>query len=283
MCAVITDGSAVLRGCVFDGAITGADTTHCGGFVGYARNSISITDSVFAPSAFEPTQSQNFTRKTSDCAVSIENSYYLNDAPNDSQGLRGYAVTAGEGVTLDFGSPTAAYDVSGVTAYATGLVYGGAFRAGEGETVTLALSGEAPEGFTVSGYTAGAGALVPADGAWTLTVPGEDALISAVLVPAFGEPTFTLPAALTTIEQSAFEGMTAMTVVDASHCATIGRWAFRGCTGLTQIRLPADCLIDESAFDGCGTVYVFAPAGGATEDFCQSNDNPCVFVEEAQN
>ena len=149
--------------------------------------------------------------------------------------------------------------------------------------MTLALSGEAPEGFTVSGYTAGAGALVPADGAWTLTVPGEDALISAVLVPAFGEPTFTLPAALTTIEQSAFEGMTAMTVVDASHCATIGRRAFRGCTGLTQIRLPADCLIDESAFDGCGTVYVFAPAGGATEDFCQSNDNPCVFVEEAQN
>ena len=97
--------------------------------------------------------------------------------------------------------------------------------------------------------------------------------------PVFGTATFTMPAALTTIEESAFEDMTAMTSVDASHCATVRKWAFKGCTGLTRLRLSKDCAIDADAFTGCGTVYIFAPAGGSTEAYCNSHEN-CVFVGE---
>ena len=179
-------------------------------------------------------------------------------------------------MTIDFGTPTDSYSVSGIRAYPAGLQYRGAFYAGEGETVTLGLSG-------ASEYAVNAGTLTETDGVWTLVMPNEDVVISLASLPVFGTPDFTLPAALVTIEESAFEGLTAMTVVDASHCASIGANAFKDCTGLTQIRLPADCTIAATAFSGCGTVYVYAPAGGATEDYCQSNDNPCVFVEESQN
>ena len=46
---------------------------------------------------------------------------------------------------------------------------------------------------------------------------------------------------------------------------------------LTQIRLPKNCELDDTIFDGCGKVYVFAPAGGTTESWCQGKDN-IVFV-----
>ena len=87
-------------------------------------------------------------------------------------------------------------------------------------------------------------------------------------------------AQLTTIEDSAFEGITGMTVVDASHCTKIGKDAFKGCSGLTQIRLPKDCAIHDDAFAGLDRVYVFAPKGGSTEEYCNdpSHDN-LVFVE----
>ena len=87
---------------------------------------------------------------------------------------------------------------------------------------------------------------------------------------------FTLPA-VTAIEANAFEGDASVTAVDASSCTSIGEKAFMGCTGLTQIRLPRDCTIDATAFAGCGTVTVFAPAGGDTEDSCKNITN-CVFV-----
>ena len=65
--------------------------------------------------------------------------------------------------------------------------------------------------------------------------------------------------------------------VDARSVTSIGKWAFKD-TELTQIRLPANCSIDADAFTGCGTVYVFAPAGGATEEFC-ANHNGVIFVK----
>ena len=104
----------------------------------------------------------------------------------------------------------------------------------------------------------------------------------SISTPAFGNPDFTLPSDLTTIEESAFEGDTSITAVDAHNCTSIGAEAFKGCTGLTQIRVHQNCQINASAFTGCGTVYVFAPAGGAAETSCADIDN-CVFVAESQD
>ena len=120
--------------------------------------------------------------------------------------------------------------------------------------------------------------------AFTFTGPTDhySTITFSISAPSFGPATFTLPTALTTIEASAFEGDTFITVVDAHNCRSIGAGAFQGCTGLTQIRVHPDCQINDTAFTGCGTVYVFAPAGGAAETSCADIDN-CVFVPEAQD
>ena len=354
--------------------------------------------------------------------------YYLTPY-GTPQGMQAFSLTAGSGVSADFGAPTAAYSVGGVTVYPTGLMRSGVLYAAAEETVALGLAAEPWEGYTLT-FSASAGTLAAANTGWTLTMPAEDVVISLlrtpmfataptmrltaggssggyddegaenlfdgqddtkwccafngqnfvefqtdmpvlpiayamttgddtasytgrnpvswrllgkrnaedgwtaltvqtnnghlpaencvevffplygavacqyyrlevtaiqgdktlqlsgfrlVGTPVFGTPAFTLPAALTAIEESAFEDMGAMTVVDAGSATAIGANAFKNCTALTQIRLPADCAIDATAFVGCGTVYVFAPAGGATEAYCQSDTNPCVFVGEAQN
>ncbi len=122
------------------------------------------------------------------------------------------------------------------------------------------------------------------DGVYWFRMPESDATVTATFaldqLPEYGPATFTLPAALTTVGESAFEGNPLMTVVDAGHCTSIGKWAFKD-SGVTQIRLPQACDIAPDAFDGCGTVYVFAPAGGTTQAYCDQNTNPCVFVEMA--
>ena len=93
---------------------------------------------------------------------------------------------------------------------------------------------------------------------------------------------FTLPASIQTIEDNAFEGgnMTAVYIPDT--CTTIGAEAFKNCTSLTQIRLPQNCQISSTAFDGCDTIYVFAPAGGDTQSWCEGRTG-IVFIPETQD
>ena len=148
------------------------------------------------------------------------------------------------------------------------------------------LAVTASDGVTTSDYTLALLQDADAVGSFSFTFTGSEDRFSQIVVmitvPSFGPATFTLPAALTTIEANAFEGDTFITAVDAHNCTSIGAEAFKGCTGLTQIRVHQNCQINASAFTGCGTVYVFAPAGGAAETSCADIDN-CVFVAEAQN
>ena len=267
-------------GSVFTGSITGT-ARYSAGFAGSGAGT--VANCVYDGSMDSGACNSTFNRQTN----SAENSYYtnlVNIASDRIKGKKACAVTAAadSGVTLDFGAPTAVYAVSGITAYATGLVYDGVFYAGPNQTVTLGLSG-APAGYAAS-CTADAGTLTEADGTWTLVMPDGDVTISVEFsLASFGPATFTLPAALTAIEDGAFEDSAFMTVVYVPDgCQSIGADAFRGCTGLVQIRLPQNCQIDSSAFDGCGTVYVFAPAGGTTESWCDGRTG-IVFVEEQQD
>lgn len=111
----------------------------------------------------------------------------------------------------------------------------------------------------------------------------EAAVVEARIITDFEAADLVMPADLTTIEESAFKGIKNITSVDAARVAFIGANVFRDCAKLMKIRLPKDCTIDATAFQGCGTVYVFAPAGGTTEAFCQRTDNSCVFVAEPVN
>jgi len=97
--------------------------------------------------------------------------------------------------------------------------------------------------------------------------------------PVFSDDAFILPTDLTRIEESSFENVSEMTAVDARSCSFIGPNTFKGCTNLTQIRLAGNCTIDPAAFEPDQVIYVFAPAGDSTEEFCDGYDN-LIFVQE---
>jgi surface protein len=68
-----------------------------------------------------------------------DNSYH----PHDMGGYarRAYSLTTDtEGLKLDFGEPNAIYNVSGITAYSTGLKLGDVFYAGNGQWFSVAIS-----------------------------------------------------------------------------------------------------------------------------------------------
>jgi len=144
-----------------------------------------------------------------------------------------------------------------------------------GDLLEGQLTREAGE--AVGTYFISAEAIQPADDCKAnYTVVGQGGVLT-ILAREFGTPDFTMPGELAEIMESAFEGLGEMKVVDAHGCAAIGRDAFKD-TGLARIRLPKDCDIDPEAF-GNRKIYVFAPAGGTTEAYCDGHDN-LVFIAE---
>ena len=68
------------------------------------------------------------------------NSYFFTSGLG-GHAKRAYSLTTDtEGLILDFGNPTANYDVSGITAYNTGLKIDGTFHASSSETVPVAIT-----------------------------------------------------------------------------------------------------------------------------------------------
>lgn len=216
---------------------------------------------------------------------------YTFDMPSSGVTVTAAFEEAVYGINIKYSMDSGFYplDEGGMDVTVNGETIGDPYPAKPGDAVTLAVT-PAP-GYELVGITGNyfdyTGALQPVaitrDAAnplvWRFTMPDGRAYLYATFrkLPAFGTPDFTLPAALKTIEESAFEGVAGLTVVDASTCASIGKGAFKD-SGLQQIRLPKDCAIDADAFAGCVTVYVFAPAGGTTEAFCDSHDG-VAFVD----
>ena len=177
----------------------------------------------------------------------------------------------------------AAYDVSGLSAYAAGLLYDGVFYAGAGETVPLSLSCSVPSGSTFLGFESSTGTLAETETGWVLTLAGGDAVIRAlvVTVPAFGTPDLVLPASLTEIQAETFEGAGMKAVLVPAQVTSIGARAFRNCGRLERIRIPAGCTLGEDVFEGCGLVFVYSAAGSPAEAYCSDPAHSnCVFVQE---
>ena len=98
-------------------------------------------------------------------------------------------------------------------------------------------------------------------------------------MPAFGTADLIFPADTVIVEELAFEKTSACTVYIPDTCTSIGEYAFKNCTDLRKIRLPKNCSIAPNAFDGCELVYVYAPEGGTTMDYCM-NHSVCKFITE---
>ncbi len=162
-------------GCVYSGTLTPASGQWTGGIIGWGGDggghTISISDCLFAgtltgSTKFHPIgilQNQNNTKY-------LSNTYYTLGAQNtndDASFVKGLAykgkfarsITAGTDVTTvaNAGAATV-YDVSGITSYGTGILYGGVLYAGNGEAISLTLShSAAPTGFSFTQYTVSGG------------------------------------------------------------------------------------------------------------------------------
>ena len=140
-----TDGHSItIEGCVFDGKLLGDKTTRCGGFIGWRGKTATIRNSLFAPAEVTVlnTESATFSRNK----VDTYNCYYTNYLCDDTHykpylnngnvspalwnnGIEAYVYTpATESfVPANVGAAGTNYNVSGITAYASGLKYNGKF------------------------------------------------------------------------------------------------------------------------------------------------------------
>ena len=176
-------------GCLFNGKVLKKNGVGSGngGFVGWKgyHKTVKITNCLVDPAAvaegetMSDNNSATFCRYSADTsldnqATSITNCYYT-ETFGDAQGTQAYSISGGDYVTVANAGTATTYDVSGITSYGTGILYGGVLYAGNGDVVSLTLAHQDREGCTLIGYTATAGNL---NGS-TLTMLNEDVIINA--------------------------------------------------------------------------------------------------------
>jgi len=288
--------SATVRitGCVFDGTVNSitneVETNRAfGGFVGWCDNGakITLTDCLFKGSYtwkadyknhFNPLVARYYEANVE---VTVNNTYcfydftpdtdeHNNDATTDCRYPR--AIYAGTGVTITSATePTAVYDVSGITAYATGLMRQGVLYAADKDVLSLNLSGS-------YGYTASTGTLSGNANPYTLTMADADCEIHAVAgTNEWDENTKTLKVNSSPADNAYAGNAEIEHVVLGDEVTTIGKHAFANCPLLTTITIPESVnRIGEGAFDNCALltdIYCYPdPANLTWEPDADSND-----------
>lgn len=178
------DSETALRGVVYSGTIGSkayySDFVNVGGIIGWADNAnITMSDCLFAGEYSGGSKFHPIGCKYDAASASIKctNVYYTVQPTSVEKhtladtSKPAHTITAGEYVTVGGGNATQ-YNVSGITAYGTGLAYNGKYYAAKDETVTLGNT--LPAGHDLTGYTASAGTI---DGD-TLTMPDSDVTVN---------------------------------------------------------------------------------------------------------
>lgn len=187
----VSDYTVTFEGCVFNGKLLGSNTTNCGGFVGWSQTHrkirINLSNCLYAPQEVTISISgcQTFSRGQvlSDIFSTNTNNYYI-ESLGGTQGKQACSISAGDDVTINNLGDGTEYNVSGITAYAHGIKYGGTFYAGNGDEVSLNLSHDDKSGYTFNRYTASSGSLAnPTSNSPTLTMPDANVTINAEWTP----------------------------------------------------------------------------------------------------
>ncbi len=186
-----------MEGCAFIGSFTGTTATQWGGLVGFTYGRFGswmsegqgatsdITNCIFAP------QSVNVGAETATFSygwsnngfpgITVINSYYT-QALGQVQGKQAYSISSFETsinpITVELYGEYTNYDVSGITGYATGIIYDNIIYAGDGDNVSLAL-----EGSPTGAYTASYGTITGIENPFTLAMVAHDTEISALTCP----------------------------------------------------------------------------------------------------
>ena len=179
-------------GCVFNGKLLQIDGEGGinGGFIGWtgSNKTVTITDCLVNTAALADGETMatgstaTFARGWN-ATTTATNSYYTAalGAPQCNQAR---SITAGENVTTleNAGTPSTVYNVSGITAYPTGIKYNDVLYAGNGDAVSLTLGHSDLDGNIFSGYEASAGTLSGSGNPYTLSMPDGDVEIGATFM-----------------------------------------------------------------------------------------------------
>ena len=177
------ESKLTVEGCVFNGAMKGSSTICCGGFVGFARNEITVKNCVFAPTVFEYLQSATFTRyylDRNESITTLKNNYFFTLVSNIHQGKQGYTFTADSNIKVGFGENKTSYEGSGITAYDTGLEYNGTFYAGMNDTLQPSLSAKNEADGAAPVFKTSRGNLNYKDGSYKFNMPPGPVNVSIV-------------------------------------------------------------------------------------------------------
>ena len=168
-----------ITGCVFRGSLCTDEkkaykSTKCSGFVGDNNGTTTIKDCLYMP---EKTSNAITTGYTFGKGVkNIYNCYYYKKL-GEVQGKLCHDITKGKNVTVGFSGEGTVYDVSGITAYAKGMKYGGNLIAGASQKVSLTLDHNDPEGKSFFGYSVSSGTLSGTENPYQLTMPDDKVTI----------------------------------------------------------------------------------------------------------
>ena len=181
-----------IEGCIFDGRlITTNNTYNCGGLVGWSQGGTIIRNCLFAPTEFTASMATNWSATfgrdggNSGANYTITNSYYTQTF-GKAQGKQTYSVTGAAGVTVANAGTATVYNVSGITSYGTGIKYNNVLYGGNGDNLSLAISGS-------TGYKPSAGTLTGA-GPYVLTMADANTIIypaASCTAPTAINPTYT--------------------------------------------------------------------------------------------
>ena len=189
---VDADKALTMTGCTFAGSITYSDANgyEGGGMVGWtqANASANLTNCLFAPTSVSFANSKskadnNFRMLVGGVGSSTLTRCYYNDVAanntkiiTDGEGKQARSISAGTDVTISgLGDATATYSVSGITAYATGIKYNDVYYAGNGESVSLALSHADKAGYVFNQYAVAGGGTLTAQTETSATLSMTDA------------------------------------------------------------------------------------------------------------
>ena len=184
----------IMEGCAYTGTITAVGTNPVGGLIGWSDylSGLTITDCFFAGTYSNADEDALFhpigcTDHATTNTRTITNTYYTVDPRNmdatiqtlvyelPNKGKHAYSITGQDPVTVAMnGSATATYSASGITAYSTGIKYNNVLYAGDGDLVSLALSGSG-----TGSYLSDHGTLTDNGSSHTLAMEAYDTQITA--------------------------------------------------------------------------------------------------------
>ena len=123
------DGKTLtIEGCVFNGQLLGASTHSCGGFLGWRSQTVTISNSLFAPVQV----TINTVDGSTPCATFVRNwtmpdnaNCYYTDALGTPQGTQAYSINSGENVIGVYNTSgyTYTYNTSRLYFYNTGFCH----------------------------------------------------------------------------------------------------------------------------------------------------------------